>query len=337
MNKFFFSLTFLIVFIIATIYGILFTKFGNNFIASYIENKVNDDQEDVKLKVNDFTLTFNTINFDATINDDSKINISGVLDILKRKLDIKYDLDITELSTLENLTNQKLNGPLSASGTFVGDESFSQIKGISNIAQSETSYDLKLVSFEAKNINFLIKNAKIENFLHLLNQKNIAKGTITIKGDIKDANIASLDGNVSINILNGKLNNEVMNREFKQNIASSVYFRSDISAVLTPNTASVKSDLITSLLDVFVNNTEINLSNGNIVSDYKLDLKSLSKLEGIIGTKLNGSFLTNGNLTMKNNEIEVNGDSNIFESLTSYSVKLLDNKAEYIKLNINKF
>jgi len=335
MNKFFFSLTFLIVFIIATIYGILFTKFGNNFIASYIENKVNDDQEDVKLKVNDFTLTFNTINFDATINDDSKINISGVLDILKRKLDIKYDLDITELSTLENLTNQKLNGPLSASGTFVGDESFSQIKGISNIAQSETSYDLKLVSFEAKNINFLIKNAKIENFLHLLNQKNIAKGTITIKGDIKDANIASLDGNVSINILNGKLNNEVMNREFKQNIASSVYFRSDISAVLTPNTASVKSDLITSLLDVFVNNTEINLSNGNIVSDYKLDLKSLSKLEGIIGTKLNGSFLTNGNLTMKNNEIEVNGDSNIFESLTSYSVKLLDNKAEYIKLNIN--
>ena len=102
MKKFFISLTILIIFIIGGIYGVLFTKPGNGFVASYIESKVNDEQNDVQLKVNDFTLTFNTISFNATINDNSDINIVGDLEIFKKKLDLKYDIKINELSKLEN-------------------------------------------------------------------------------------------------------------------------------------------------------------------------------------------------------------------------------------------
>lgn len=335
MNKFFFSLTFLIIVIISTIYGVLFTKIGNNFVASYIENKVNDEQKDVKLKVKDFTLTFNTINFEAMINDNSNINISGDLQIFKKKLDLKYDIKINELSILQNLIKQKFNGPFSTSGIFKGDESFSEIKGISNIAQSQTSYDLKFVNFEAKNINFLIKDAQIEDLLHLTNQKTIAKGNITVKGDIKDANISSLDGIVTINISNGKLNNDVINKNFNQNIASSVYFKSDISAILTPNIATIKSDLITSILDVFINKSEVNLNSGNILSDYKIDVKNLSKLEGIVGKKLNGNFVTNGTFSKNNSILELNGNSDIFDSSTNYSLKLNNLNPDYIKFNIN--
>jgi uncharacterized protein YxeA len=77
MKKFFIGLTILIILIVGAVYGVLFTKSGNGFVASYIENKVNDEQKDVQLKVNDFTLTFNTINFNATISDNSNINIAG--------------------------------------------------------------------------------------------------------------------------------------------------------------------------------------------------------------------------------------------------------------------
>jgi hypothetical protein len=334
MKKFFISLTILIILIIGGIYGVLFTKSGNNFVASYIENKVNDEQDEVQLKVNDFTLTFDTINFNATISDNSNINIAGDLEIFKKSLDLKYDIKINELSKLENLTKQKLNGPFSTSGTFKGDSNFSVIKGISDIAKSETSYDLKLVNFEAKNINFLIKNARIENFLHLLNQKNLAKGNVTLKGDIEDANLASLSGNIVANISKGKLNNQVINKDFKQNISSPIYFKSDINVKLTPNKATVKSDLITSLVDVFANNTEVFLDSGKIISDYKLDVKNLRKLEGVIGTKLYGNFITNGNVVMNNGIIKIDGNSNIFDSLTKYSVKLVESNPEYIKFNI---
>jgi len=334
MKKFFFSLTILIILIIATVYGVLFTKPGNNFVASYIENKVNDEQKDVRLKVNDFTLTFNTINFNAVINDNSNINISGDLEILKKKVDVKYDIKINELSKLINLTKQKLNGPFSTSGIFKGDANFSEIKGISNVAQSETSYDLKLVNFEAKNINFLMKNARIEKLLHLVNQKSFVKGDITLKGDIKDANISNLDGNILINIIDGKVNNDVINKEFKQNISSSIYFKSDINAKLTPNKATIKSDLITSLADVVTKKTEINIDSGKILSDYKLDVKNLTKLEGIIGKKLNGNFITKGNVLVNEGKINIDGDSDIFDSSTKYSIGFDDTKIEYVKFNI---
>jgi len=334
MKKFFIGLTILIIFIIGGIYGVLFTKPGNNFIASYIENKVNDEQNDVQLKVNNFVLTFDTINFNATISDNSNIDISGDLEIFKKRLDLKYDIKISELSKLENLIKQKFNGPFSTSGTFKGDSNFSVIKGISNLAESETSYDLKLINFEAKNINFLIENAKIEKLLHLLNQKNLAKGYLTLKGDIKDANIASLDGKVIVNISKGKLNNEVINKDFKQNISSPIYFKSDIEAILTPNKATIKSDLITSLADVFVNKTELYLDSGKIVSDYKLDVKNLTKLEGIIGTKLYGNFITSGNTVMNNGIMKIDGISDVFDSSTKYSLKLVDSSLAYIKFNI---
>ena len=334
MNKFFISLTILIIFIIGTVYGVLFTKTGNGFISSYIENTVNDEQSDVKLKVKDFTLTFNTINFDASINDDSNINISGDLQIFKKKVDLKYDIKINELSNLENLTKQKLNGPFSTSGIFKGDANFSEISGISDIAQSETSYALKLVDFEPKNIDFLIKNARIEKLLHLLNQKNLAIGNLTLKGDIKDANIPSLDGDLTVNISKGKLNNKVINEEFKQNIASAIYFKSDIKAKLTPNKATIKSDLITSLADAFTNQTEVFLDSGKILTDYKLDVKNLAKLEGIIGKKLYGNFITNGKVKVENNTINIDGSSDIFESITKYSAKLVDSNPEFINLNI---
>ena len=335
MKKFFFSLTFLIVFIIGSVYSILFTKPGNSFVSSYIENKVNDEQKDVQLKVNDFTLTFNTINFDATINDNSNINISGDLEILKKRVDVKYDIKINELSTLENLINQKLNGPFSSSGTFKGDANFSEINGISNIAESKTSYSLKLVDFEAKKITFVIENAKIEKLLNLLNHKSLAFGKLTLKGDIKDANISSLDGNISMNITKGKLNNQVINKEFKQNIASSIYFKSDVIAILTPNKASIKSDLITSLADVFMDKTEFIIDSGKMSTDYKLDIKNLAKLEGVIGKKLYGNFITKGNLVMNNGIIKIDGDSDIFDSLTKYSIKVLNSEPEYIKFSIN--
>ena len=55
MKKIFLSLSLIIILILGSIYGLLFTKFGNNIVSSYIEEKVNLDQKDVKLKVNDFT------------------------------------------------------------------------------------------------------------------------------------------------------------------------------------------------------------------------------------------------------------------------------------------
>lgn len=324
MNKLFFGLTFIIVFTIASIYTLLFTKFGNSYIASYIENKVNDEQNEVKLKINDFTLTFNTININATIDDNSNIDISGDLQLFKKIVDIKYDIQVKDLANLEKLIGQKLNGPFFTKGIFKGNQQLSTIEGISDIANSETQYKVNLTNFEPKNINFEVKNAKIDKLLELLNQPIYAKGTLDIKGDIKNATLGQLDGTITSNIIRADIIKDVINKEFKQNINSNISFSSDLNAKLIGNNIELDSSIISSILDVFTEKSIINLQTNELNSDYKLDVKNLTKLEGIIGKKLNGNFIVNGNLAIKDKEIKVNGTSNIFESTTSYNL-LLEN------------
>ncbi|MBP9616336.1 MAG: hypothetical protein KBD88_04870 [Aliarcobacter sp.] len=334
MKKLFLFLTIIIILIIGSVYGTLFTKYGNGIIASYIESKVNDGQEDVKLKVNDFRLTFNTINFDAKINDDSQILISGDLAIFKQSVDLKYDIKINDLSTLKNLTKQDLKGPFSTNGTFVGDKNNAVIQGFTNIALSETNYHLNLVNFEPKNINLNLKDAKIEELLTLLNKPNYANGTLNITADIKNIDVTNLDGMITASISKGKINNDIVNKEFKQTITSAINIETNINASLLGKKVEIKSEVISSIADIFLDKTVIDLEKNKTFSDYRIDVKNLNKLEGVIGKKLNGDFYTSGNIFVENSNISIAGNSNIFESTSTYNLKLKDSNLENINFKI---
>ena len=282
MKKIFLSISLLIILLLGATYGLLFTRFGNNIVSSYIEEKVNLDQNNVKLKVNNFILTSNYLNFDASINDNSKINISGDLSIFKKSVDLKYDIKINDLSTLKNLTKQEFKGPLVTNGIFIGNEDEAIIQGISDIAQSQTKYYFNLEDFEPRNINVQIKNAKIEDLLILLNKPIYAKGDLNILADIKNANISNLDGMIVSKISNGKIDNEVINKEFNQAIVSPISFNSEINALLFPNKAEIKTDITSSLVNIIINKTVVNLAKNEIESDYKIDIKNLSKFEHLL-------------------------------------------------------
>lgn len=334
MKKIFLSLSLIIILILGSIYGLLFTKFGNNIVSSYIEEKVNLDQKDVKLKVNDFTLTLNYLNFDAWINDNSKINISGDLSLFKKSVDLKYDIKINDLSTLKNLTRQEFKGPFVTNGIFIGNEEEAIIQGTSDIARSQTRYYFNLEDFEPRNINIQIKNAKIEDLLTLLNKPIYAKGDLNVLADIKNANISNLDGIFVSKISNGKIDNEVMNKEFNQTLASPISFNGEMNALLSPNKAEVKTNLTSSLINIFMDKTVVNLLTNQIDSDYKIDIKNLNKIEGIIAKKLNGEFSTKGNLKAFDETIKIEGDSNVFESNVKYNTELTNYKPSYIKFSV---
>ena len=334
MKKLFLSLSVIVILILSSIYGLLFTKFGNNMAASYIEDKVNTGQQDVKLKVNDFTLTLTHLNFVAWINDNSEINISGDLSLFKKSVDLKYDIKINDLSTLKNLTKQEFKGPLFTSGIFIGNDQEAIIQGTSDVAKSQTKYYFNLENYEPRNINIQVKNAKIEDLLTLLNEPSYMKGDLNILADIKNANISKLDGMIVSKITNAKVNNDVVNKEFSQTIQTPISFQSDINAILTPNKAEIKSNLISPIAEVFMNRTIIDLSTNDIKTDYKIEVKNLNKLEGIIAKKLNGEFLTNGSFKSFNEIIQIEGSSNIFEGITKYTTEFKDSKISNIKFAI---
>ena len=336
MKKLFFGLTFLIILIVAGVYGLLFTAPGNSYVASIIEEKVNAGQKDVTMKVNDFKLTMNDILFNATIDDNSNINIQGNLNIFAKNVDLNYDINIKELSSLQNITKQKLNGPFSTKGTVKGNQELAVIKGVSSIASSNTTYDVNLVDFKPSNILFNMKNAKIEQLLNIVNQPIYANGNIDINANIKSADIPTLDGLVTSKISNGILNAKVINKELKESPKTPISFGGNIVTKLSPNMADTKIDLNSSIANLDVKKANVNLKTSVVNSDYKLFVKDLSKLEAIINQKFNGSYTTSGNVNINKGVIKVDGISDIFASDTKYDIKVVDSKPEYVNMTINK-
>ena len=336
MKKLFFGLTALILVVIGGLYGLLFTSTGNSYVSLLIEDKVNEGQKDVKLRVNDFKLTMNDILFNATINNSSTINIEGNLNIFAKNVDLNYDINIKELSSLENITKQKLNGSFFTKGSIKGDQKFALLKGESKVASSNTTYNIELVEFAPSDILFNMKNAKIEELLHIVNQPVYAKGNLDIDVNIKNADIANLDGLVTTKISNGILNAKLINQELKENPKLPITFEGNTTTKLIPNNANTKIIFDSSIAKLNVDNANVNLKTSIVNTDYKLFVKDLAKLETLINQKFNGSFTTKGTVVVDNGVIKVDGDSNILSSASKYGIKIANSKPEYINIEINK-
>lgn len=334
MKKLFLWLTLLIVFIAVLAYSIVFSKFGNELIASYIENKVNNPQQNIKFKVTNFRLSVDSLDFNAVINENSNISVNGALSIWNRWVDLKYDIKITDLSILNNLINQNLKSELFTNGVFKGDNQSAIIQGFSNIANSETKYNLVLKDFKIKDIFLELKNAKIDEFLNFMNKPHYLNGDLTINANIKNIDNNNLDGKLIANISKGQLENDVINKEFNQTFSSKINIDGDIEALFLGKNAEIKTQLLTSIGNLFLEKTLVDLEKDRVVSDYKFEAKNLQKLESVLGRKLIGDFNTTGNILYDNLILSVDGNSDIFESSTVFRFKLEDNIVKDISFKV---
>ena len=334
MKKLFLWLTLLIVFIAVLAYSIVFSKFGNELIASYIENKVNNPQQNIKFKVTNFRLRVDSLDFNAVINENSNISVNGALSIWNRWVDLKYDIKITDLSILNNLINQNLKSELFTNGVFKGDYQSAIIQGFSNIANSETKYNLVLKDFKIKDIFLELKNAKIDEFLNFMNKPHYLNGDLTINANIKNIDNNNLDGKLIANISKGQLENDVINKEFNQTFSSKINIDGDIEALFLGKNAEIKTQLLTSIGNLFLEKTLVDLEKDRVVSDYKFEVKNLQKLESVLGRKLIGDFNTTGNILYDNLILSVDGNSDIFESSTVFRFKLEDNIVKDISFKV---
>lgn len=334
MKKIFFILFILILFFIFSIFGILFTNYGNSLVASYIENRVNNEQDKVELKVDKLNFTFKTLDFNARINDNSYLNINGNFELFNRKVDLKYDIKINELEKLKNLLNYDFKGSFFTNGSFVGDEKNSIIKGVSNFASGETNYNINLVDFEINNVILNSKNLKIEEFLSLLNKPIYSKGILNIDTNINNFKSKNINGNLVVNIEKGFLNNEVVNKEFNQTLSSNVSFESKINSTIVQNKAISNINLNSSLFNIIFEKFELNLLNSEYFGEFNLFVKELQKLESFIGKKLKGEFNSKGLLKSANNTISVEGFSNILESESNYKIYIKDRALDTLEFKI---
>lgn len=323
MKKIAIFLLIIIMMFLGSLYLILFTKSGNSYIANYLENSFNKKQDEFTLKINDFVLTTSTIKLDANFNNNSILKIDGDLSFFKRAAILNYDIKIDDLSIFKTLLNRQLIGNLSTKGEIKGSYDDFAIVGDSNIANGKTRYAIKLSKLDIKDLKIDINGIKIEELLALLNEPLYTKGELFLIGDIIK-NKEFFDGNIDFEISDATINNETINALFSQNLKQKIDYNSNGSVKLSGSKIDSNIKFNSNIADISLPNLQIDTNQNRIISDYGIVISSLENLEEFIKIPLRGNLKLDGIFKRENDNLIIDGSSNIADGKLDYNLKNSD-------------
>ncbi|MCT7432739.1 hypothetical protein N5T66_05550 [Aliarcobacter cryaerophilus] len=325
MKKFILIIFIFVISIFGIFYMLFFTKIGNSTISKYIENSFNEKQNDFKLKFDTFIIDTNNINLVANINDSSKVKIGGkVSSFFDLKAEFIYKIDIKDLSIFNNIVQKELKGSLEANGDLITKNGLSTIIGTSNIANSSTKYEINLNKTDIKSLDLDIKNANIDELLALLSEPIYSFGKLNLNAKLIKNSNDFFNGDFLFNINDGKINNEIVQKEFNFPIKQTITY--NLKSLNKLENTNVLSDikLISSLANLDMKNLIIDLATKDISSNYFLDILNLRQIEEFINIALNGDLKVVGNINKNQKTLKIDGNSNIADGVANF-VLLDDN------------
>ena len=325
MKKFILIIFIFVISIFGIFYMLFFTKIGNSTISKYIENSFNEKQNDFKLKFDTFLINTNKINLVANINDSSKIKIDGkISSLFDLKAEFIYKIDIKDLSIFNNIVQKELKGSLQANGDLITKNGLSTIIGTSNIANSSTKYEINLNKTDIKSLDLDIKNANIDELLALLSEPIYSFGKLNLNAKLIKNSSNFFNGDFLFDINDGKINNEIVQKEFNFPIKQTITY--NLKSLNKLENTNVLSDikLISSLANLDMKNLIIDLVTKDISSNYFLDILNLRQIEEFINIALNGDLKVVGNINKNQKTLKIDGNSNIADGVANF-VLLDDN------------
>ena len=325
MKKFILIIFIFVISIFGIFYMLFFTKIGNSTISKYIENSFNEKQNDFKLKFDTFLINTNEINLVANINDSFKVKIDGKINSLfDLKAEFIYKIDIKDLSIFNNFVQKELKGSLQANGDLITKNGLSTIIGTSNIANSSTKYEINLNKTDIKSLDLDIKNANIDELLTLLSEPIYSFGKLNLNAKLIKNSSNFFNGDFLFDINDGKINNEIVQKEFNFPIKQTITY--NLKSLNKLENTNVLSDikLISSLANLDMKNLIIDLVTKDISSNYFLDILNLRQIEEFINIALNGDLKVIGNINKNQKTLKIDGNSNIADGVANF-VLLDDN------------
>lgn len=291
-----------LILIVAVLYGLLFTGFGNNLVKPYIEKTVKD-KSGFDLELTKFDLNFKSLDISAIVNGEINADVKGKYSLFSQSFDLDYNVDIQNLNSFK----VKLDEPMGLNGQIRGKMKDFSANGVGKILDSDVRFLAVLKDLKPFDVDLDAKGLNVQKAMKLANQPAFLIGKINAVANIQngfgEANITSNDLAINKDGLKDK------NITIPNNIALDL--NSDIT--LKDNIITASSNLNSKLANIEAKETKFNLDNKNLESDFSLDILDLANLEPFTKQKLNGNLKVDG------------------------FTKVVDNKPEFVKFNLVGF
>jgi hypothetical protein len=281
---------------------------------------------DALLEGRQITYDLNVLSALATIASKGKLQPATMA------ADLSYNVAVKELGLFAAMTPIPLHGPLTLKGSVTGDAKAMKITGTSDLARSQSSYDVALESFQPRRVNASVKGAHAEALLKMLGEAPLVSGTFDLDATLKDLNPKSLDGTLSLKFPKGTLDRRLLKRDYGLDLPDTA-FSSSAEALLKGKRVDYDLSVRSAVANVVSKGT---LKPETMAMDlnYDLALKELGMLKSVTPIPMRGSLGAKGTVKGDRKALDVKGTSDLAGSATEYALKLQDFQPRSVKATV---
>lgn len=237
------------------------------------------------------------LNHDFSFNGNiGNIHSSGQTLLKTLNTNTSYAVNLSDLSAFTPLVGMPIRGSFETKGEVKGGMESLEIKGSSNLASSNTSYEAVLKNLAPDTIKAQVSNLKLDTLLWMIYMPRYADMRLNL-----NAVVSELDKGISTQTdikLSGITNNAVMKKEFDLDMPNTKFnLTSNVS--LNKGIGEANSKLVSDIANLELSKTQINLKDSSFTIPYIATIPNLKKLKFITGMELAGDFKAQGTAKLK--------------------------------------
>lgn len=271
--------------LVVALYCVLFSSFGNSVLKPFVE-KIASEKIGMELKLEKFELGFSSFDILAIINGELSVESRGKYSLFSSQFDLNYN------TQAKNFNGMQID--LSLKGEALGSFDNFVANGSGSLAGSNIRFASRIKDYAPLELKLDAKELDLAALSMIALKKAYILGKLSAVADI-----AGQEGTAKLNSAKIIITKEAQN-DFGISLPANFTLSLNSDIKLLGKQVAATTRVKSALANLSAKNTSYNFENGEITSDFNLDIANLAALEPIIKQKLNGSIKVAGNTKIAN-------------------------------------
>ena len=271
--------------LVVALYCVLFSSFGNSVLKPFVE-KIASEKIGMEFRLEKFELGFSSFDILAIINGELSVESRGKYSLFSSQFDLNYN------TQAKNFNGMQID--LSLKGEALGSFDNFVANGSGSLAGSNIRFASRIKDYAPLELKLDAKELDLAALSMIALKKAYITGKLSAVADI-----AGQEGTAKLNSAKIIITKEAQN-DFGISLPANFALSLNSDIKLLGKQVAATTRVKSALANLSAKNTSYNFENGEITSDFNVDIANLAALEPIIKQKLNGSIKVAGNTKIAN-------------------------------------
>ena len=275
--------------LVVALYCVLFSSFGNSVLKPFVE-KIASEKIGMEFRLEKFELGFSSFDILAIINGELGVESKGKYSLFSSQFDLNYNTQAKSFNGMQI--------DLSLKGEALGSFDNFVANGSGSLAGSNIRFASRIKDYAPLELKLDAKELDLAALSMIALKKAYISGKLSAVADI-----TGQEGTAKLNSAKIIITKEAQN-DFGISLPANFTLSLNSDIKLLGKQVAATTRVKSALANLSAKNTSYNFENGEITSDFNVDIANLAALEPIIKQKLNGSIKVAGNTKIANGAME---------------------------------